>query len=127
MGLFTGRRTVPTFLSREQAFDFRFSELVEAGVDVAEAAEKANSFADIIATNKGLPATLPKPQNRIEKAVSYVNQIVVFKRENPEAWELLTGAVGGLFSGFALLTAPSGQRQTPPPAPVEPIDFEKLE
>lgn len=126
MGLFTSKRTVPIFLSREQAFDYRFAELVDAGVDVADAAEKANAFAEIIATNKGLPSTLPKPQNGIEKAVSYVNQIVVFKRENPEAWDLVTGAVGGLFSGFALLT--SGSKQpTPPPPPVENIDFENLQ
>ena len=125
MGLFANKRTVPTFLSREQAFDYRFSELVSNGMDVAEAAEKANTFAEIIATNKGLPSTLPKPQNGIEKAVSYVNQIVVFKRENPEAWDLVTGAVGGLFSGFALLTS-SGKPSPPPPPPTEQIDFENL-
>lgn len=125
MGLFTSKRAVPTFLSREQAFDYRFAELVSNGMDVAEAAEKANAFAEIIATNKGLPSTLPKPQNGIEKAVSYVNQIVVFKRENPEAWDLVTGAVGGLFSGFALLTS-SGKQSPPLPPPTEQIDFENL-
>ena len=127
MGLFSSKRAVPTFLSREQAFDYRFAQLVDDGVDVAEAAEKANSFAEIIASNKGLPATLPKPQNGIEKAVGYVNQIVVFKRDNPEAWDLLTGAVGGLFSGFALLTTGQKPAPAPPPQQIENIDFENLE
>jgi hypothetical protein len=125
MGIFSDKKQVPSFLSREQAFDYRFAELVDKGVDVAEAAEKANHFADIIATNKGLPATLPKPQNGIEKAVGYVNQIVVFKKENPEAWDLLTGAVGGLFSGFALLTT-TGSKPAPPPQNLEKINFDEL-
>lgn len=127
MGLFCEKRQVPTFTSRAQAFDYLFADLVDKGVDMMEAAEKANKFADIITANKGLPPTPPKPQNGIEKAVGYVRQIAVIKQEYPEVWELLTGAVGGLVSGFALLTS-SGAKHTPPPAhEIENIDFDKLE
>lgn len=126
MGLFSDRKQVPAFTSRAEAFDYLFAELVNKGVDMMEAAEKANAFADIISTNKGLPPTPPKPQNGIEKAVGYVRQIATLKQENPEVWELLTGAIGGLFSGFAVLTSPRQSPQMESPSAVEEIDFETL-
>lgn len=126
MGLFGDKKLPPTFTSRAEAFDYMFAEQVEKGVDMMDAAERANKFADIIAANKGLPATPPKPMNAIEKTVSYIKQVAVLKQENPEVWELITGAAGGLISGFALLTSPSKAQPTQP-APVEEIDFEKLD
>lgn len=115
---------VPTFASRSQAFDYAFAEAVEKGVDMLTAAKQANEFADIVSANKGLPAAPPQPKNAIETAVGYVKQVAVIKQENPEVWELVTGAIGGLVSGFTLLTAPSqqpAQQETP-----QEIDFDEL-
>lgn len=121
MGLFTSMRALPSFESRAEAFDFMVSERVSKGDDYAEAVERADKFADIIAKNKKLPTTTPKPKNGIEKAVGYVEQIVAVRKEHPEVWELVVGLV----SGFALL---SGKGQAPPPAEakVEEIDFDNI-
>lgn len=125
MGLFTSMRALPSFESRAEAFDFMVSERISKGDDYAEAVERADKFADIIAKNKKLPTTTPKPKNGIEKAVGYVEQIVAVKKEHPEVWELVVGGVGGLVSGFALL---SGKGQAPPPAEAkaEEIDFDNI-
>jgi hypothetical protein len=125
MGFFTTKKAIPSFNSRAAAFDFAFAEAVEDGMDMLEAAEKANKFADIVATNKGLPPTPPQPKNAIETAVSYAKQIASIKQENPEVWELVTGAAGGLISGFALLTSPQVQQQQAEATPEE-INFEDL-
>ena len=90
-----------------------------------KAAEKANAFAEIVATNKSLPNTSPVPLNTMERVVGYIKMAAQLKKDNPEVWDLLTGALGGLVSGFAVLTTntpPSTEEQT-----YEKIDFDKLE
>lgn len=103
MGLFTADRTLPSFSSRSEAFDFMLADRLSKGDDYHDAAEKADKFADIITKNKKLPATPPKPKNGIETAVGYVEQIVAVKRDHPEVWDLVVGGIGGLLSGFSLL------------------------
>lgn len=128
MGIFFGeKRPLPTFQSREQAFDYMFADLVDKGEDMMAAAEQANKFADIIAMNKGLPTNTPKPQNGVAKAVGFVKEILVIKQESPEVWDLVTGAAGGLISGLTLLA--SRKDPSPPPTPVEAekINFDELE
>lgn len=127
MGLFDKeRKGVPAFTSRADAFNYMFAEQVGRGLGMMEAAEQANKFADIITTNQALPPAPPKPQNGIEKAVGYIKLVAQLKQDNPEVWELLTGAVGGLVSGFALLTSrPNPQSITPQPQR-EDIDFDNL-
>ena len=128
MGIFfSEKRTLPTFQSREQAFDYMFAERVDKGDDMMVAAELANKFADIVTMNKGLPTNTPKPQNGVAKAVGIVKQILVIKQESPEVWDLVTGAAGGLISGLTLLAS----RKDPPPPPAtaeaEKINFDELE
>jgi hypothetical protein len=125
MGLFDKERIIPSFASRSEAFDFMLAERLGKGDDYSEAADKADKFADIIAKNKKLPATPPKPKNGIEAAVGYIEQIVSVKREHPEVWELVVGGIGGLISGFSLLTN-KGSKEEALPVPVD-IDFENLE
>lgn len=123
MGIFTTPRTIPTFGSRSEAFDYMLAERISKGDDYADAAEAADKFADIIARNKKLPATPPKPKNGIEKAVGYVEQIVAVKKEHPEVWELVVGGIGGLVSGFLV------KKDTNEPEEVTPadIDFDKID
>lgn len=125
MGWLGDKKIVPSFTSRASAFDYAFAEAVEDGMDMLEAAEKANKFADIVASNKGLPPTPPKPKNAIDTAVGYVQQIAVLKQTNPEVWELVTGAIGGVISSVALFSSPSPQVQ--PGATPAKIDFDKIE
>lgn len=125
MGLFDKERIIPSFASRSEAFDFMLAERLGKGDDYGEAVEKADRFADIIAKNKKLPATPPKPKNGIEAAVGYIEQIVSVKREHPEVWELVVGGIGGLISGFSLLTN-KGSKEEALPVPAD-IDFENLE
>ena len=98
-------------------------DLVNKGDDYAEAADKADRFADIITRNKELPATTPKPKNGIEKAVGYVEQLVAVKKEHPEVWELVVGGIGGLVSGFLV------KKDINEPSEATPanIDFDNLD
>lgn len=125
MGLFTPDREIPTFQSRAEAFDFMVAERINKGDDYAEAVEKADKFADIISKNKKLPPTPPKPKDAIDTVVGYANKIASIKKEHPEVWELVVGGIGGLVSGFALL---SGKGQAPSPTETKDaeIDFDNI-
>lgn len=118
-------RKTPVFKSRAEAFHYMFSELYENGTDPITAAEKANSFADIIATNLGLPAEPEKPKGMIEQGIGMVKQIVVIKKEYPEVWDLIVGAIGGVIGAFAGSKASSDEaEQEVEPAP---LDFDNME
>lgn len=116
---------MPNFQSRSEAFDFMLTYRINKGDDYAEAADKADKFADIIAKNKKLPPIPPKPKDAIDTVVGYANKIASVKRENPEIWELVVGGIGGLVSGFALLGG-KGQASTPVETKEEEIDFDKI-
>lgn len=123
MGLFDKTKiAIPSFGSRSEAFDYLFAKLVEDGVDAEEAASRANSFAETVAKNKKLPAAPEKPKTTIEQGVAVIQQIVSVKRDYPEVWDLVTGAIGGIIGGFA---ATSINEDSEPKR--ETIDFEKLE
>lgn len=123
MGLFSMGKTMPTFSSRSEAFDFMLAHRLERGDDYDEAAIAADKFADVIAKNKKLPTTPPKPKNGIEKAVEYVEQIAAIKKDHPEVWELVVGGIGGLISSFAVANGNNGGHEELAPAE---IDFENL-
>ena len=48
-------RQIPAFKSRAEAFDYMFTEMCDRGVDLQDAAKKANDFAEIICKNRSLP------------------------------------------------------------------------
>ena len=117
-------RKVPVFKSRAEAFNYMFAELYENGADPINAAERANSFADIISSNLGLPVEPEKPKSIIEQGVNVVKQVVVIKKEYPEVWDLVVGAIGGVIGAVA------GTKAALPDEPDEerePIDFNNLE
>lgn len=115
-------KTLPTFCTRSDAFDYLMTELVSEGVEVEEAAQRANAFADIVAKNKGLPDLPEKPKNVIEKGVGYLQQVLVIKKDHPEIWDLITGLAGGAIGAFAGVKA----AETPEELP-EPLDFDNME
>ena len=124
MGLFDKQtKPIPRFTYRSEAFDYYFAKLIEEGRDEMSAAEQADKFANIVATNKRLPDTPPPPMNAIEKGVYYANQIASIKRDHPDIWDLLTSVAGGLIGGFTGgATAVAIQEPT-----TENIDFNNLQ
>lgn len=90
--------SVPTFKSRAEAFDYMFATLCEKGMDVMEAAEKAEAFAEIVAKNRALPEA---PKNFIGQCMDMLKEVSTIKKEYPEAWEI----VGGVLSGVVGLVA----------------------
>lgn len=122
MGLFdTKTKTVPSFGSRSEAFDYLLASLVADGVPIEEAASRANEFAEVVAKNKNLPPLPEKPKSAIEQGITVIQQVASVKRDYPEVWDLLTGALGGLIGGFTganIATAEEPQRET--------IDFDNL-
>ena len=118
---FTRPKEVPSFDSRAAAFDYMFADLVERGRDMIEAAEQAERFADIIAKNKKLPETPPKELNGLEKGIGYVKQLAALKKENPEIWDMVTGALGGVIGGFS-----GGSVAIEEPV-IKDIDFESID
>lgn len=124
MGLFDKQtKPIPRFAYRSEAFDYYFAKLIEEGRDEMSAAEQADKFANIVATNKRLPDSPPPPMNTIEKGVFYAKQIVAIKQDNPELWDLATSVLGGIIGGFAGgTTAVAIQEPT-----TENIDFNNLQ
>ena len=116
-------RKTPTFKSRAEAFNYMFAELYENGADPLNAAERANSFADIVATNLGLPKEPEKPQSMVEKTITIVKQVAVVKKEYPEVWDLVAGAIGGLIGAFTGVKAAQPEEQEEARTP---LDFENM-
>lgn len=117
-------RKTPTFKSRAEAFNYMFAELYENGADPLNAAERANSFADIVATNLGLPKEPEKPQSMVEKTITIVKQVAVVKKEYPEVWDLVAGAIGGLIGAFTGVKAAQPEEQEEARTP---LDFENMQ
>lgn len=117
-------RKTPTFKSRAEAFNYMFAELYENGADPLNAAERANSFADIVATNLGLPKEPEKPQSMVEKTITIVKQVAVVKKEYPEVWDLVAGAIGGLIGAFTGVKAAQPEEQEEAKTP---LDFENMQ
>lgn len=117
-------RKTPTFKNRAEAFNYMFSELYENGADPLNAAERANSFADIVATNLGLPKEPEKPQSMVEKTITIVKQVAVVKKEYPEVWDLVVGAIGGLIGAFTGVKAAQPEEQEEERTP---LDFENMQ
>lgn len=115
-------KPIPSFAYRSEAFDYYFIRGIEEGKDEMRAAEDADRFANIVASNKNLPDAPPPPMNTIEKGVYYANQIVAIKRDYPDIWDLLTSVAGGLIGGFAGGASATAMQEPPQ----ENIDFDKL-
>ena len=121
MGFSFGKpKEMPTFGSKSEAFDYMFTDLVERGRDMMDAAEQAERFAEIVAKNKKLPDVPPKELNGLEKGIGYMKQLAALKKENPEIWDMVTGALSGVIGGF------SGGGVTIEEPVVKDIDFEAL-
>ena len=114
-----GIRQIPVFGSKAEAFDYIFAELLLNGEDLMQAAEKAEQFANVIAKNRSLP---DKPRGVVEQCINVMQQITIVKKDYPEMWGILTGAIGGVIGAFA------GNKAAEEESPkVEPLDFDNME
>lgn len=116
------------FTSRAEAFAYMLAyQMEEKKADPMEAAKKANEFADIFATNMGIPTKTEPPAEGVEKYIKMAEKIGDYCDQHPRAIEFLTGAVtfaAGLFSGKAVSGQPSVQESV---IPSEKIDFNQLD
>lgn len=111
---------VPVFKSRAEAFDYMFATLCEKNIDVMEAAQKAEAFADIIAKNRALPEV---PKNFIGQCMDMLKQVAEVKKEYPEAWKIVGGVLGGVVGVVAGSKAAEAAEDD---QSAEPIDFDNL-
>lgn len=126
MGWFTATPAAPPqFQSRAEAFAYMLAQRMSQGGDPMEAAREAGEFADIYATNMGLPATPVKPAEGIDKYLADIDKITAYCDQHPKMVDLLLGAVsfvGGVLTAKKLDNPPSA-----PAPPKPPIDFDSVE
>lgn len=112
--------SIPIFKSRAEAFDYMLTSLCEKGEDVMEAAKKAEDFAEIVAKNRSLPEI---PKNFVGQCMDMLKQVSEVKQQYPDAWEILSGVLGGVVGVIAgTKTTEAEDEQN-----IEPIDFDNLE
>lgn len=118
------------FKSREEAFSSMLAYLIEEEkMDPMQAAKQANEFAEIFASNMGLPVKLEPKRQGYDKVMYYMKETTTFIKENPQVVEYLIPAVtfiAGLFTGKKVEQNSEQQSQEPPQPPREPIDFDKI-
>ena len=114
--------SIPKFKSRAEAFDYMFAALCEKDMDIMEAAQKAEAFAEIVAKNRALPEV---PKNFVGQCMDVLKQVSQVKKEYPEAWEIVGGILGGVVGLIAGTKAAEASADDERPA--DPIDFDNLE
>ena len=136
MGLFQKKKQFEmTFKSRSEAFNSMLAYLIEdKNMEPLEAAQQANEFAEIFATNMGIPANIEPPKQGVDKYICEVKKVITTVKETPELIEYgipFVSFLVGLFTEKKLTsnnnmnsTAPSFQPEQD--VNQEPIDFEKI-
>lgn len=88
MGLFDKSTNLPTHISfstRSEAFTYMLNYLIsEKKMEPMEAAKQANEFAEIFATNMGIPLkVVPEPKG-VDKYLSMAEKIGTYIEEHPK-------------------------------------------
>lgn len=112
---------VPVFNSRAEAFDYMLTTLVGKGEDIMDAAEKAETFADIVCRNRALP---DKPKTFVQQCVGALKEVSEVKREYPEMWEIVSGVLGGV---VGVLAGSKAAKETHDDSPIQPLDFDNMQ
>lgn len=132
------------FKSRADAFAYILNYLVnDKKVDPLEAAKKADEFAEVFASNMGLPAKTEPELTGIDKYLAYASKIETYAKEHPKLVEYAIPAatfIVGLFTGkqadsqpapepYQSIRTPPNQEASPKSKeqPEEPIDFTKID
>lgn len=113
------------FSTRADAFAYMLAYQMERNADPMEAAKHAGEFAEIYASNMGLPDKSAPPPEGVDKYLQQIDKISCYCEQHPKTVDVLIGAVsflGGLVTARGLSTPPS----PPHPMPQEPIDFDNV-
>lgn len=132
MGIFQKKRMPEMqFRTRSEAFNAMLAYLVEEkGVEPLDAARQANEFAEIFATNMGIPVNVEPEKKGVDKYISIAEKIGNYAEAHPKAIEALLGLgtfVAGVFAGKKVESAEKDRQQRPSEAPKEPIDFDNIQ
>ena len=113
------------FTSKAEAFAYMLKyQLEECRADPMEAAKKAGEFADIFATNMGMPVNTEPLKKGVDKVFEMVDKTVCYCESHPQVVDFITGAATfaiGLFAGKK-----SDQSNATIPT-TEKIDFQNLD
>ena len=120
------------FTTRAEAFSYMLMYMVEEKhADPLEAAQKANEFADIFASNMGIPVRIEPEQKGVDKYLSMATKIANYIEEHPKVVEYGVPAltfVAGLVTGKKVEQSVDntyGPRPVPPQQQ-ENMDFDKI-
>ena len=90
------------FAKRADAFGYMLAYQLDKGKDPMEAARLANEFADIYASNHGIPVKEePKPEG-VDKYLVSIDKVVCYCEAHPQLLDFITGAItfaAGTFFG----------------------------
>lgn len=112
---------VPVFQSKAEAFDYMFTHLCAQGMDMMDAAQKAQTFAEIVAKNRALP---DKPKGIMGQCMDLMKQVSEVKKEYPDMWDIVSGVLGGVVGVVAGTKAVESSQDD---EPIEILDFDNME
>jgi hypothetical protein len=115
------------FSSRAEAFAYMLRLQLEKRVEPMEAAEKANAFADIFASNMGLPVSVEPPAEGVDRYLQHIDKVVCYLDQHPKAVDMVVGVATFLLGAFAGKSAEQAAESAAPTPPREPIDFDSLD
>ena len=110
------------FSTRADAFAYMLAHQLEKGKDPMEAAKQADDFANIFATNMGLPIQVEPDVKGIEKYLKEADKIACYCEEHPRLVEFVTGALT-----FAVGAIFGKKESQPEPKPIEKVEFDKID
>lgn len=120
------------FTTRAEAFSYMLMYMTEEKhADPLDAAQKANEFADIFASNMGIPIKIEPEQTGVDKYLSMATKIANYIEEHPKVIEYGVPAltfVAGLFTGKKVEQSTDNiyNPHPPTPQPKIDIDFDKI-
>lgn len=125
--MFFSKKTTESvqFTTRADAFAYMLAYQMENNANPMDAAKIAGEFAEIYASNMGLPDKITPPPEGVDKYLQQIDKISSYCEQHPKTVDVLVGAVsflGGLVTAKAVT-----QPQPPPQQTHEPIDFDKVQ
>jgi hypothetical protein len=114
------------FSTRAEAFAYMLAYQMERNVDPMEAAKRAGEFAELYATNMGLPDKATPPLEGVDKYLQQIDKISCYCEQHPKTVDVLIGAasfLGGLVTAKAVASTP----QPVVSMQQEPIDFDSVQ
>lgn len=113
------------FSTRAEAFAYMLAYQIERHADPMEAAKRAGEFAEIYASNMGLPDKMVPPPEGVDKYLQQIDKISCYCEQHPKTVDVLIGAASFL-GGLVTARAVTPSSPPPPPIPSEPIDFDNV-